>query len=82
MPTTTSQRRVVAIGSAENHTQPQTHLIASKGAHEHAPAARKKYLQLPQVKESTGFLAPRSTGLSLHTSSQEKCDGAPNQSHG
>jgi prophage regulatory protein len=55
VPTTTSQRRVVAIGSAQNHTQTQTHLTASNVIHEHAPGVRKRFLRLPQVKESTGL---------------------------
>jgi prophage regulatory protein len=55
VPTTTPQRRVVAIGSAEYHKQPQTYLTAPEVTHDLFTGARKKLLRLPQVKESTGL---------------------------
>ena len=55
MPTTTSQHRIVTIGSTGHQKQPQTYLTAPQVAHEVSSSSRKKFLRLTQVKESTGL---------------------------
>ena len=75
MPTTTSQRRVVAIDSAEYNKQPQPYLTAPDVAHELSTGARKRFFRLPQVKGSTG-LSRTSTYRKI--ASHVQCAWVPN----